>query len=471
MAGIANANTAKKKSNLKNNFICTLAFVSMAFISFSILFSILLPQQVFASVTEVTTSASASRATTGTSVTITASVTASSTETTSVNFVSTPSGITVSDPAGGSYSSVAVSTSPTTKTFTISAGSANTYTYYVQAGSVQSTSATIVFVDPSAIVVTGDPSSTTQTSGSEFDIEVNMENSQSSSVTTSYSLNLPSGYSVTAGDASSDTITLGPNSIVQVAWTIKVGSASGTITFKVGSNSNAFSTSVTCSDCVTTSPSSVTAELKASASVIGSPYNRTFFSIAAETIKLIPETDLSNTNSRFTEISFAVKERVTDVVFFVQGFGYLVKPSDAPSVDPGKVYRYIKILTTNLPDEKIKNATVKFKVEKAWFTEEKVDASTIALYRYVNGKWDKLSTVKLTEDANFIYYRSTIPGFSYFTIAGEAPTTTATQPQETQTTTTTLPTGVTFPSEIIIGIIIIFVIVVAVLLFMRKNKK
>ena len=203
---------------------------------------------VFATVTDVSTSASTTRVTTGTSVTISASVTSSTTETTSLQLVSSPSGITVSDPAGGSYSSVSVSTTPTTKTFTITAGTAGTYTYYAQAGSppVTSTPASIVFENPAVFTVSGTPSTTTQSAGGTFTLSVTITNTQASSITSSYALSLPSGYSA-SGDATSGTATVGAGSSSTFSWTVTAGSSSGTIYFQLGDNTNAFSSAVTIS--------------------------------------------------------------------------------------------------------------------------------------------------------------------------------------------------------------------------------
>ncbi|MEM5773152.1 MAG: PGF-pre-PGF domain-containing protein [Candidatus Aenigmatarchaeota archaeon] len=85
----------------------------------------------------------------------------------------------------------------------------------------------------------------------------------------------------------------------------------------------------------------------------------------------------------------------------------------------GRAYRYLKITKENLRDQDISQAKIKFFVEKSWITENNIDPSTIALYRFSENKWNRLTTNKLTEDSNYIYYEAETPGFSYFAIVGE----------------------------------------------------
>jgi len=473
----------ENKIKIKNeNFKTALIVLSTLFI-FSIIFSMMLPSLASASVTAVSTTASASRVTTGTSVTISASITASGSETSSANFVSTPSGITVSDPPGGSYSSVTVSTSPVTKTFTISAGSSGTYTYYVQAGSMQSNAATIVYVDPSALTVSGSPSSTSNTSGSTFTLSISIQNAQTSATTTSYSLTLPSGYSA-SGDATSATISVGASSTTTLQWTITVGSASGTVSFQLGSNTNAFSSSVTCTDCESSSSSSSSSSggggaASTSSNVTGGMMTKIYASIIPESTKTITSLDLSSTASQFTEITFAVLARATDVSFMLQGFGSAAKPTDAPASDPASasVYRYVKITTVNLDNSNIASAKIKFKVEKAWLTTNNVPAASVALYRFNNNVWSLLSTTKTSEDANNYYYEAIVPGFSYFIIGGMSsttPTTTRTTTSAATTgtsTTTSAPSGLKLPTTLIVGIVLIFVVIIVLLFVVQHMKK
>lgn len=88
-------------------------------------------------------------------------------------------------------------------------------------------------------------------------------------------------------------------------------------------------------------------------------------------------------------------------------------------VEKNKVFlTYIKI-TTNVSNEKISNAKIRFKVEKSWINANNIDPSKVFLYKLVNNNWVQLPTQKINEDANNIYYESMLNSFSIFVIAGE----------------------------------------------------
>ena len=89
---------------------------------------------------------------------------------------------------------------------------------------------------------------------------------------------------------------------------------------------------------------------------------------------------------------------------------------------PNKVYKNLNIFIGNsgwATSSNIANATISFTVEKSWITNEKIDKSSIKMYRYSSGKWNELSTSYVTEDADCLYFKSETPGFSPFVIAGE----------------------------------------------------
>jgi PGF-pre-PGF domain-containing protein len=89
---------------------------------------------------------------------------------------------------------------------------------------------------------------------------------------------------------------------------------------------------------------------------------------------------------------------------------------------PNKVYKNLNIFIGNSgwgTSSNIANATISFTVEKSWITNEKIDKSSIKMYRYSSGKWNELSTSYVNEDADCLYFKSETPGFSPFVIAGE----------------------------------------------------
>ncbi len=203
----------------------------------------------------ITTSTSSSTLTTGTSATISSTTTASSSSCTAdIRLVSTGqstgASLSVSDPAAGYHQGVTVSTSGTTKTFTVTAGTADSYNYYVTAGSSQSTAQSLTFVSPSTLTVSGTPASvTTNQSGNSFTLTITLTNAQASDITTSYALSYSGTYFTIAGDPTSSSSTIVSASSSRVLqWTVTLASSwSGTqnIAFQLGSNDNAFTTAVT----------------------------------------------------------------------------------------------------------------------------------------------------------------------------------------------------------------------------------
>ena len=91
------------------------------------------------------------------------------------------------------------------------------------------------------------------------------------------------------------------------------------------------------------------------------------------------------------------------------------KPNIVPELN--NIYRYLEISVENLSRDIISEAIIKFKVEESWLRLN--NFNSVALYRYVDGKWNKLKTEKVDEDNKSIYYESYSLGFSYFAIRGE----------------------------------------------------
>jgi S-layer protein (TIGR01567 family) len=107
---------------------------------------------------------------------------------------------------------------------------------------------------------------------------------------------------------------------------------------------------------------------------------------------------------------------------------------------PNKVYKNLNIFIGNsgwATSSNIANPTISFTVEKSWITDEKIDKSSIKMYRYSNGKWNELSTSYITEEADCLHFKSETPGFSLFAIAGEQVSTGKTDTDENSGVTST----------------------------------
>lgn len=93
-----------------------------------------------------------------------------------------------------------------------------------------------------------------------------------------------------------------------------------------------------------------------------------------------------------------------------------------PDTPGGEVYNYLNIWTGNngtaIP-ENIENAVICFRVSKTWIDENEIDANSITLDSYDNGKWEPLSTKKVREDEGYIYLEAETTGFSHFAIVSE----------------------------------------------------
>jgi PGF-pre-PGF domain-containing protein len=116
----------------------------------------------------------------------------------------------------------------------------------------------------------------------------------------------------------------------------------------------------------------------------------------------------------FTQIVISVKNKVVSVQINITKLD--AKPEETPALV--NVYRYIRVDKKNIEDENVSEVKIVFKVEKSWVATNNINPDTIALYRYTT-KWEKLNTVKMGADSEYLYYEATSPGLSYFAIAGE----------------------------------------------------
>jgi PGF-pre-PGF domain-containing protein len=125
-------------------------------------------------------------------------------------------------------------------------------------------------------------------------------------------------------------------------------------------------------------------------------------------------------NAVITELEISVLHTVENVRITIQESAD--KPAEIAIGAPGVIYRYLEIIKENITDNDISSVTITFRVEKAWIEGENIDENTIALKRYdpENGEWVSLPTVKVDEDATYVYFSATSPGLSYFAVSGTA---------------------------------------------------
>jgi len=95
---------------------------------------------------------------------------------------------------------------------------------------------------------------------------------------------------------------------------------------------------------------------------------------------------------------------------------------------PGLRYKDLCLEKQNIGNEDVSDVKIKFKITKEWIKDNNIDTGTLAIYRFSNGKWNKLPTEITKEDSTYVYLEAESPGLSAFSIAA----------REVQKTTTTI---------------------------------
>ncbi|MDK2912904.1 MAG: hypothetical protein PWR29_1861, partial [Methanolobus sp.] len=132
------------------------------------------------------------------------------------------------------------------------------------------------------------------------------------------------------------------------------------------------------------------------------------------------EYDLSGTDSPVLGISFDAKDNEGIVVAKVQ---VLSDRPEGVSVPPGKQYQLMSIDVGSegtISSHNADNIRINFKVSWDWIKENNIDPSTIRLTRYHEGGWQELPTGKVSDDGQFIHFVAETPGFSIFSVVGDA---------------------------------------------------
>lgn len=115
------------------------------------------------------------------------------------------------------------------------------------------------------------------------------------------------------------------------------------------------------------------------------------------------------------EISIEVNNQANDVKITVNK--YNGKPAGVSIEKSGNVYQYLEINEENIGN-KLSRATVTFKVEKSWVSENGLNMDEVAVSKFdeTNEEWNELTTTFNSENDNFYYYDVELDSFSYFAI-------------------------------------------------------
>jgi len=401
-------------------------------------------------------------------------------ESVNINSISLSGGLTeVSTPA----TPFTVTYSGVSKDYVVRSDTAGTYTFAVNVvdtggTSYTSSSNTLEYVDPASFTLTvSEYPSGTYSANSQFGVVASVYNSLSSAKTRNMTLWFDTTGFTVSGDLQSALVTLPATTATQKIWNVTVGNSvtAGTrhAYIRLGDNTQAASYSFTVpSTATTTTASTGTGGSLGSTTGATVKITKTYTSVTPDLPKTITATDLVDTGTMLTEIFFDVKERVTFVDISVEKLAE--KPADVAAV-PATVYKYINISKNNLEDNNLESAYIKFKIEKSWTTSNNIDSPTIALYRYANGQWNKLPTQQIDSDADYLYFKATVSGFSYFAIMAKSVAATTTN----ATTTTAAVTTTTAAAQVLPQVldwtlvVVIVIVVAAVLLFflIKKLKK
>lgn len=136
---------------------------------------------------------------------------------------------------------------------------------------------------------------------------------------------------------------------------------------------------------------------------------------AAVTIKI------DNTQIAFTEITIEVNKESSKVKVEVNKIKE--RPGSVRKDPPGKTYQYMEVKHENL-EENLEKATINFRVENQWVSDNNIDKSTVTLNRYssVTEEWESLFTTFLSEDSNYAHYSADVTSLSIFSVTGKEKT-------------------------------------------------
>jgi PGF-pre-PGF domain-containing protein len=188
---------------------------------------------------------------------------------------------------------------------------------------------------------------------------------------------------------------------------------------------------------------------------------------------------ISNNKIAFKEVKVTTANALTSMKLEVASLKEM--PSSLTEASD-KVYQYLQVTKTNLADSDVDTATIKFEVTKVWLAESGVAEDDVVLLRYVDGKWNVLTTDKLESGDLTATYIANTPGFSYFAIGSkkgaktEAPADTPTTDEPTDIPPGESGEGVTEPvkpisTAIWVIIAIVAIIIIAVIIYSAQTKK
>ncbi len=274
----------------------------------------------------------------------------------------------------------------------------------------------LMVLSPASITISSTISSSSITTAGSTTFTVGVNNMGDVATTFNITLTCPSG--LTCSPSSINNIDISGNSLNNSQFTITGSVGSYTITATV--------TSPIQSDLTTSKDLTITAApTGGSAPSGGLPKIKvnTTKGEADITIPSISAGEMANVTIEETEdmavtrIEISVKNSVSDIKVTIAKLAE--RPAEIAIAVTGKVYHYLNLSKENIEDADVSKVKIAFKVEKSWISDNNINETTIALYRWANGTWNALDTSKVSEDDDYVYFEAESPGLSYFVIRGE----------------------------------------------------
>ena len=123
---------------------------------------------------------------------------------------------------------------------------------------------------------------------------------------------------------------------------------------------------------------------------------------------------IDNSATGLYEAEVNVAENIQNIKFTFSKIDTLPEGTSSPK-ESEKVFKYIEIKMSSDKD-KVKQANLKFKIEKTWITQNNIDKNNVRLFRFTK-QWDELLTKVTNEDQTYVYMEAETPGFSFFKIS------------------------------------------------------
>ena len=133
----------------------------------------------------------------------------------------------------------------------------------------------------------------------------------------------------------------------------------------------------------------------------------------------IPEQASADGEADVESVSFTSTSDASDVSVQVEDVGSdfeKVKDKVENKRPEGKVYSYQNIDVSNVEDDSVSEASVGFKISKAFIEENEATVEDVRLNRFHNGEWESYEAENTGETESHYRFEADTPGFSTYAI-------------------------------------------------------